>query len=139
MKKAFVFTMDVLLAFLYASTFITVIYENVPVSQDLYRDAMLYDYSLDLLTVMDKAGYLHELSRRKLVNAQKLISETPEQYCFYLRIYDESGDKVGMVKKHGCRGKHDVNVYVRRTFVHEGYPYTAELGSWYKLKQLKGD
>ena len=139
MRKGFVFILDALLAFLYMSTFIAMVYSNIPVSEDLYSSPQIYEYSLDLLSLMDKKGYLSQLAGRELKEAQEIISETPEQYCFYLRIFDMDGDKVATVKKHKCRGKRAASVIVRRLFVKDGYPYMAELRAWHKLKQLRGE
>ncbi|GEM_PF-5176100 len=139
MRQGFVFITDALISLLFASIFLSIIYSSIPIREDVYKDSNIYDYSIDLLTMLDKGGYLYELADKKIEDTQQIISQTQGQYCFYLRVTDSAGNKVVTIKKHRCKNMKDRDYYVRRLFFKDGRVYIAELSAWYDVKQLKGE
>ncbi|MGB9635363.1 MAG: hypothetical protein ACP5H8_02845 [Candidatus Micrarchaeia archaeon] len=137
MGKGFVFTIDVLISLLFASSFAAILYSEAARGMDTsaYNDAALYEYSTDLMIMLAKGGYLYKLADKDFKDVQELFSLTPQQYCFYIRISDKDGKKVITLKKYGCASAKNINTYVRSMFVKDGKPYLAELGAWYKIRE----
>lgn len=136
-RKGFVFTTDSIVALLFASMFISMIYSglaSMPIGEDVYKSTSLHDYSLDLLIVLEKGGYLAQVADKNIRGTQLTLSRTPDNYCFYVRITDEDGKRSATIRKPKCGSSREMDVFTRRMFVHNGKIYMAELGAWHKLK-----
>ncbi|MEM0437952.1 MAG: hypothetical protein QXU54_01485 [Candidatus Micrarchaeia archaeon] len=134
MRRGIVFMLDSFIALVMIS-YIAILFDISFFVSDIYRDYNLYAYSNDLLTVLDKGGYLHRLAGNDVISIMHILQYSPEQYCFYLRIEDSQGKRVSAVHKPACKAPlRNIEVYSRRAFVYNGEPYMAELGGWYRQR-----
>jgi len=100
-----------------------------------WKDSHLQRYSMDLLTVLEKSGYLENaVITEDTSQLQNVIAKTSKSLCFLLNIKD-SGETILSLQKQDCKITYKRRLITRRTFIARGDQtkvYEAELYGWYK-------
>lgn len=135
-SKAFLITVDAILALLVATTFFIYATDTInDVKFDAWRDNHLQRYSMDLLTVLEKSNILETaVVTGDYTNVRYVVSRTSPSICMLLEIKD-SDTVVASIEKQDCAPTGKRRLTTRRTFVAVGdvtKVYTAKLYSWYK-------
>lgn len=133
MRKGFVLTLDAMIALLVIFVSITVTFGFIHQIRNYSpRSIQLREMSSDVLSVMEKKGYLEEsISNRTVVRS--LLHETPDGVCMRLDVRKgNSTIPVYAIQKIGCEVGGEEEHVSWRTFVKDGGYYCARMTSWYK-------
>ena len=139
-RKGFVLTLDAIIALLVIFMSVAVTFSFIHQVRNYSPQSIkLRELSSDLLSVMEKNGYLEEsVSDRTAVRS--LLQDTPDGVCMMLEVTEgNSTIPTYAMQKTGCEvstGKERVVLreeYVSwRSFVKDGEYYCAKITGWYK-------
>ncbi len=123
-----ILTLDSITALLIATVVLTAVLGMV--SQPKGSDTeYLYQVSLDLLTILEENGGLHETVDGGDSRLDEVEALLPERFCYRLDVR-ESG-VLAYTGDRGCVESQDYSIG-RRAFVSGGRMYVAEMRVWFK-------
>ena len=139
-EKAFFIGVDSILAILIALMFFILVTGTInTLDFSAWSDNHLQRYSMDVLTVLEKTGYLsNAVFTSDATVLRQVISQTPPSMCFLMEVEGEEGIVLS-VEKHDCLPTGRRRLTTRRSFVVVGDQtniYTAKLYAWYKEESI---
>lgn len=134
--RGFAITLDGVIALL--MIFLSIMLINLVVAQFgeyTFQENQLHLISYDVLSVMEKNGYL-EGSLTNTTMVREILENTPNNLCMTLSVYQNGSSTANYsITKSGCSAPEgDMRVARRSFIVNRGgtsYFYTAKLESWY--------
>ncbi len=125
-KKGVIFTIDAILAVVIAGIMLSAAYFYISEEYDAGdRQQSLHKMSLDVLSVFEKEGMLHNsVSAGSASSIGSFLDALPSQICSNVTIYDNSSIIRASAQKQGCNITQPV--FSRRVFVSNFSSYYAE-------------
>jgi hypothetical protein len=133
--KGYVITVDALVALSFLFLASLLIYSQTFHPQAPYG-VYLKQFTLDVLTVMEKSGALEEGVEENSTEMRWLVESTPDLMCMQVSIINSSNQQIALVSKTHCGEFGREFQVASRPFVHDGEMYMVKAESWYR-KELK--
>ena len=131
-RKAFIFTLDAIMALILAALIVSAIYFNFSKqSQQPYSEANLLQISLDSLTVLEKNSNLNDaVQNNDLSQLQSFVTIMPYQFCSNITIKDSDEDYIASIQRNCSLS--NPQAIARRIFIANNTVFLAEMKTSFK-------
>lgn len=128
--RAFVITLDAIVGLTFIFLAIVLI-NSQTITPSAHKATYLKQFSLDVLTVLEKSGELDLVIRGNSTGTRRILEHTPDLICIQVSIIDSSQEQVATFSKYNCGGTGRLLQVAAMPFVHDGEFYVVKAQSWH--------